>query len=279
MLFITVIMLFLQNVIMKQYNKNVGGFRSLLRFNIIWALSVLVFFIVIAKGRYVFHLQTLLFSVVFALAYAAVILFQVLAIRNGPLSLSVLIISYSLVIPAIAGVVYLGEPMKIGGILGIGMLILSLLFTNFSKSKEPLKLRWFVYAFLALLGNGACTTVLKFQQDAFPQQFRNEFMINAMGIVILLGLTVIWLFPKEKQHTIRTDVHYAIAAGLCNAVCNLLVLLLATRMPASLMFPIVSAGGIVLTFVVSVGVYRERLSNTQTFGFVLGILSVVMLSL
>lgn len=195
MLFLTVIMLFLQNVIMKQYNKNVGGFRSLIRFNIIWALSVLVFFMVIAKGRYVFHLPTLLFSVVFALAYAAVILFQVLAIRNGPLSLSVLIISYSLVIPALAGVVYLGETLKVGGILGIGMLILSLFLTNFSKSNEPLKLRWFAYAFLALLGNGVCTTSLK------PFAVASGFPSNVYIIV-----TIILLLPFSNGLNLSVEI-------------------------------------------------------------------------
>lgn len=71
----------------------------------------------------------------------------------------------------------------------------------------------------------------------------------------------------------------ALPNGLANGAVNLFVVLLAARLPASLMFPIISAGGVALTFLASRTVYRERLSPCQLAGFAAGILSVIVLSL
>jgi N-acetylglucosamine-6-phosphate deacetylase len=43
--------------------------------------------------------------------------------------------------------------------------------------------------------------------------------------------------------------------------------------------PTISAGGIVLTFIIAVCVYRERLSRSQLAGYILGTVSVVLLNL
>lgn len=49
-------------------------------------------------------------------------------------------------------------------------------------------------------------------------------------------------------------------------------------MPVSLMFPIISAGGIAATFVISQVFYKEKLSKLQLVGFILGTVSVVLLN-
>ena len=49
-------------------------------------------------------------------------------------------------------------------------------------------------------------------------------------------------------------------------------------MSATFMFPIVSAGGVILSVIVSILIYKEKFSIYQKFGFILGISSIVILS-
>ena len=64
-----------------------------------------------------------------------------------------------------------------------------------------------------------------------------------------------------------------------NGVCNFLVMILAVKMDASIMFPVMSAGGIVVTGLVSVFIYKEKLSRGQYAALVLGITSVVRMNI
>ena len=47
----------------------------------------------------------------------------------------------------------------------------------------------------------------------------------------------------------------------------------------SLMFPLISAGGIVLTWIISLFFYKEKLTLKQNIGMVLGVISIVFLNL
>lgn len=60
---------------------------------------------------------------------------------------------------------------------------------------------------------------------------------------------------------------------------NFLVLVLSVRMDASVMFPIISAGGIVATYLVSLLVYKEKMTPQQTVGTFIGVVSIVVLNL
>ncbi len=64
-----------------------------------------------------------------------------------------------------------------------------------------------------------------------------------------------------------------------NGLVNLLVLYLNGRMSASILFPLISGGSMVLILLWSLLVRKERFSARQTVGFLLGILSIVLLNL
>lgn len=60
---------------------------------------------------------------------------------------------------------------------------------------------------------------------------------------------------------------------------NLFVMILTGLMPVSLMYPLISAGGIIVTYIVSKFFYKESLTKAQLIGFILGIGSVVLLNM
>lgn len=105
-------------------------------------------------------------------------------------------------------------------------------------------------------------------------------------MVVALLLTGVALFGmaagKERRMLgthLRRGAPWYLLCGAANGVVNLLVMVLAKEMTASAMFPVISAGGIVMTFLVSVCIYKERLSVWQLIGVLLGAGSVVFLSL
>ena len=68
-----------------------------------------------------------------------------------------------------------------------------------------------------------------------------------------------------------------IASGACAAVNNKFNLYLSGVMDSAVFFPIVNGGGLVLTTLAAVLLFKEKLSKKQWIGVVLGIASVVFL--
>ena len=70
-----------------------------------------------------------------------------------------------------------------------------------------------------------------------------------------------------------------VLCGAANGFVNLLVMVASAQMNKSVLFPLISAGGIVLTWLISAIIYREKLSVRQNIGMLLGVLSIVLFNL
>ena len=117
------------------------------------------------------------------------------------------------------------------------------------------------------------------QQVRFDGGYKNEFMIIALAITVIVCL--IMVLTKERniiKQQSALGVALGLLCGVANGAVNLFVMILSGRMPVSLMFPIISAGGIVATFIISTVFYKEKLSRPQLIGFILGTVSVVLLN-
>ena len=204
---------------------------------------------------------------------------MVLAIAYGSLSLTSLFISYSLMIPTFYGLI-IGDSIGKGFIPGMILLVISLFLTNKSDEKAKISFKWIIFVVLSFVGNGMCTVVQKIQQVASNGAYKNEFMIVALAIVTLVML-IMTLFKegKEIKFYAKSGWHLALICGLLNGMVNLFVMILSGRMAVSLMFPLISAGGLVVTYLVSKFCYKEKLTKMQFIGFLFGLAAVVFLNI
>ena len=81
------------------------------------------------------------------------------------------------------------------------------------------------------------------------------------------------------MQVIKKGLPLAALCGISNGLCNYLVLYLNSRLPASVMFPVISAGSVVLVFVYATLIQREKFNLRQKIGYALGVLSIVLLNL
>lgn len=266
-----------QHVTTKAYSTKAGGAYS---FSAAKTLTVLIVFTLTAGRNLTFSSESIIYSVAFAIAYSVNAIFTVLAINTGPLSLTSLIGQYSLIIPTLCGLLILNEEAGVALIIGIVLLLVSLLLINLEGKKEEKKitLKWGIYVFLSFVGNGGCSTIQKIQQIKCNGAYKSEFMIIAL-LISTIALFICTLISERDimVHSFKKGFPYYSTCGLANGAVNFFVLVLATRMPASVMFPIISAGGIVTTALISIFVYKEKLSLPQKIGMVLGIAAVVVL--
>ena len=267
-----------QNIIKKPYAKKTGG-RGASTFSLILSLSALIFFIVTTNG-FTLDVGIIPYSILFAASYICATVFALMAIACGSLSLTALLISYSLILPTAYGLIFLNDSTSAGLVPGLILLAVSLFLTNAKREKSEISIKWIIFAVLASVGNGMCSVSQKMQQVKFNGAYKNEFMIAALVIVVLFfALYSIIKDKREIKKYIKLGWKEGVFCGLANALVNLLVMVLSATMPASLLFPLISGCGILITHLVARFYYKENLSKIQTVGFVFGLVSVILLNI
>ena len=240
-----------------------------------------LFFAVTAGGNLTFVKELYVYSFGFALSYGAAILFLFLAIKHGSLALTTLVMSYSLIIPALVGLVVYDEKASVSLFIGLALLCISLaLINNKGEEKTIINIKWIVYVLLAFFGNGMCSTVQQMQQRKFGGEYKSEFMIAALLMIVIMMVVLLMVFERKIFFkALRSGFVFPVISGAANGAVNLFVMLMLALVPASVMFPLISAGDIVVTSAISVLFYKEKLTKRQLVGILFGVAAIVFLNL
>ena len=267
-----------QNILKKSFAKKHTG-QGVYTFSLLAYLCAIVFFLLTSRDLQ-WNWGLIPYAFFFALFFGSAAIFSTLALSSGPLSLTALISSFSLMIPTFYGLIFLKEGIRGGFIPGLLLLALSLVLINRKSKDSPLTIKWLIFSLISFLGNGMCSVVQKMQQIAFAGHHKNEFMILSLSIVcLILGIP---LLIKERDRFLQytaTGWYLSAGCGIMNGAVNLFVMILSGMMSVSLMFPLMSVGGILLTFTVSKLFYKEHLTKAQYSGFLCGIGAIILLNL
>lgn len=123
-----------QSVSQKLWNrKNLGGTMAFSAGSVFFALLT---FLVSAFWGFELNIQTIFYSVLFAAFYSMSVIFSILAISKGPLSITSLIYSFSLIIPTFYGLFVLKEESSLSLYIGLVCLAISLCLINIEEKGE-----------------------------------------------------------------------------------------------------------------------------------------------
>ena len=269
-----------QNIFRKEYMRR--GKSTVLLFNAIASACAAIFLLFISIGNLDFSIDFLPYSLVYAAASICVNLFSILAIATGPLSLTSFFMSYSLLPPMIYGIVFLDEEITAKMIIALVLFFVAAALTNIEKRGEPKKItaKWILFVLLALLGTGFTSIIQKAEQIRFNGSYKNEFMMIAFIIIAVVMVCISLIFERGLAlQSIKRTVAFASLTGAASGIINLLIMVLTGLMAASVMFPAISAGGIVAAFLVALIIYKEKLSPCQYVGAALGTIAVILFNI
>lgn len=235
------------------------------------------------------------FTIVLGVAFGAVTALQgitnIAALQVGPMSYTSVIISFSTLISSLSGVMFFDESLGWAQIVGMVLMLASFVLAAKSDVDEKkANLKWLFLCLIAFVATGGIGVMQKVHQSS---EYRDE--LNAFLIIAFVSSAVLCAFfaalmkrresrfadEKEKGKNGKRQVWLLlgimIASGACVAVNNKFNLYLSGVMDSAVFFPIVNGGGLVLTTLAAVLLFKEKLSTKQWIGVVLGIASVVFL--
>ena len=271
-----------QSIIQKQYNRYFSTVKDAnYLYNFFMSLCAFCFFAVLFVFSPKVNISSLPYALGFAITICMAIVFQVLAIKEGPLALTALAISFSLLIPTFYGIIFCGEKLTCFGIGGIVLLVLSLFLVNeYSKPDKKITKKYITYLILGFLGNGFCSTIQKMHQIKFEGNYGRFFLFMAMFVVMAFNL-IVFLTHKSKvnKSLYQRGVLLASLTGICNGAVNYLVVYLTTFLPSCILYPTISAGSTLIVFLIALFIYKERFKKHQYCGYILGIFAIILLNL
>ena len=246
------------------------------------------------------------FTICLAVAFGVITALQQIsnlkAMNCGPWSYTSVITALSTLIPALSGVLIWQESLHWAQIVGMVLMVACFIFSIDSKEDEKsASIKWLIWCSIAFLCTGFIGVMQKWHQSSNYRGELNTFLIFAFivssvySFVCCLGMKLkenksssigTMLFGEEtvqakdgsfvKKMLVTAGIMILVGVGC--AVNNKLNLYLSGVMDSAVFFPIVNGGGLVLTTLAAVIVFKEKLSRKQWVGLIIGIISVLFLA-
>lgn len=221
------------------------------------------------------------FTVVVALLFGVVTavssMYNMLALSTGPMHITLLIVTSSMIIPTLSGV-FFGEKFSILKLIAC-LVLIGFIYLSLDKGKDrKVNKKWYLFCVLAFIMQGAIGVIQKIHQNS---QYKNE--TSGFLFVTFLCSIIFVVFKNRGKVQIITfgkrNLIYAVVCGLCVVVMNYINLKLSGILPSQLFFPLINGSCIVLSSLASIIVFKEKLNSKQFVGLIGGILSLVAICL
>lgn len=268
-----------QSVFIKIFGKRCRG--GDIFFTAMMSFTAMLFFALTSIGT-AYTLEVIPYSFGFSVCYAFGTLMYILALGCGSMGITALLISYSLAVPTLYGLVFWNETLSAIQAIGIAILLVSLFLVREKREPEKKKLsfKWAIYMTIAFVGNGLCSIIQREQQLRFGEKYDSCFMVIAltMAVIILFAAALI-LERKQILTTLKKGAFLSAACGISNGIANLFIMLSLVFIPASIFFPIIAAAQTIVTFIISMLLFGERFIPRQWVGIVLGTAALVLMNI
>ena len=286
---LTVLSVFMEtakNIFSNIYSKDhVKNNRDIYLFNILmYSGSLIVTLILLILRPMPLSGGSVMLAALFALAIGGMQTTFLLALRHGPLSYVNFLQTSGLVIPALFGVVCLGQSINILQILALPILLFSMALVMDLK-KEQSSGKWLGSAIGTMICCGAVGVIQSVHQSSAWSKEQNGFLAVSFFFVVLINLISFLVTPKSsedhehKEGISLQSVILPVLSGLFFGVVNALNLFLIGVMPNVIFFPIANGGLLIVTMFAAVWIFHENLNRKQWIGILIGLAAMCMLGM
>lgn len=198
-----------------------------------------------------------------SLAYINLSLYSIFAMLGGML------------LPFVVGILFYEEPLTLGKGICIVLIVCALLFT---RQKGERKKGTLYYAGVFAL-NGMSGVISKiFQSAPCEKTDAASYSIWAAIVTVAIsGLVLLGMHKHLKKPTVNA-VLYTLGYGSINKVANYFLIVALAVLPASVQYPFVTGGTMIVSTAISV-IMRQKPSKWEILSVVLSFLGILALVL
>lgn len=277
LIFTSIFSMVLQNGLFNYMTKKkLNTTSSILSFNVlVYAICIVAFGIMMLTGTV--SLYTIILGLLFGVVTFLANTYKLFALTKGPMHLTLLFTTSSMIVPALSGL-FFGEGFSLLKLVAV-LILLFFLYLSFEKhDSTKIGGAWFFFCLLAFLFQGTIGILQKIHQASAHRDESSGFLFVAFICAAMFCL----LRNKGKFSASvlnRRSIGIGFICGGCTFAMNSINLKLSGILPSQLFFPVINGSSIVLSSLMSVLLFKEKLSLRQTVGLVGGILSLIIICL
>lgn len=206
------------------------------------------------------------------LYFSSFILYQKSVGDNG-ISLSATFMKLGVVIPVVLSIIFLGERIDGLAFLGIIFSLIAIIVINKSDDAEKRTIKINLIVLLILAGGGDFLT--KLFQNYGVTEFKNLYLFYTFltGLII----STIMLLVKNPRFKVW-DLFYGVMVGIPNVLMPDFLIKGLETVKGAVAFPMVSAGTIVISSIIGMVFFKERLGKKEKAGIVMMVVAIILLS-
>lgn len=254
--------------------------HGLFRFNFICYAIAAVLLTVFSIGGGI-SLPTVLCSLGYAITVLLLQSLLIVAMKTGSMSTTSLLNLYGMVIPAVAGPIFWAETFGLLQVFGLVAMVVSIFFLRDTSLNEGKKGKYRILLGIAcFLLSGNAGLLEKIHQSTYAKDERFQFLTIAYCTMFLISLFVFFITKKNAKAMVQNKKRFitvGIVVGIITGAYSSVNLFLAGTLDSLIYYPVANGGALLFTVLISVLLFRERPTSKKIIGFVLGLISVVLL--
>ena len=253
-------------------------------FNALKSVFALLFFAIMSITGVRWHFPSVVYGCLYGITLSLAMYTAYTSISLGIASLTSVLVSFSVIIPILYGILFCNEAMTMTKVIGFICLVFALVSANIDKihsspKNETNYIKWSLFVFATFIFNGVCSVLQKMHQNYYPGQYLNEFMLSAMIFSTTAFVIAFLIKVPLKEFKLAQGKKYAVISGFANAIANYATLSLSGTEQASVLFPMISAGTILAVLLCGRYILKESLKANHFVGFIFGLAAVVFLKI
>ncbi len=210
---------------------------------------------------------------------------QMKAVSKGPFSYTTVIINLSTIVTALSGFLFFGENISSLQVCGIALMSVCIFLSTEKKEDEEAKKAnkiWLILTLLATITSGATGVIQKTHQTSNFSVEIPAILIACFGISAVISLIIAFVQKDRKEVTIKGNTSKVfllpIISGVFFAFPHSINIFLSGKMPTVLFFPVINFLPMVLTMIMGIILFKEKLTKKQWTGIAFGVSSMILVS-
>ena len=278
MILLSVVLLALGFIVQKVYQKgSKSSNESSVMFSIISAICSIVVLILLNGFSFGVTWYSLINSAVRALCGLLYTILGFQIMREGKVAFYMMfLMSGGMLVPAVWGWLFLGETPNVFHVIGVAVIVVAIVISNSSSSRPTTKTLLNCCAVFVL--NGLVSVFSKLHQikTAYDAVGTTEYAMLGAVTTLLMSVALLSVMVVKNHTQSELRVHFRLRTLLLvplysaiGTISSLLQLEGAKNLPASVLYPMITGGTIVLTGLFALLFFGEKLSKAGWFSLVL----------
>ncbi|MCQ2432604.1 MAG: EamA family transporter [Clostridia bacterium] len=204
------------------------------------------------------------------------------AMSSGPVSMTVLINNFSMLMPVLLSVFFYSESFGLFRILGLILMLLSFLIdVRIDKNSKPDRF-WFLMTMLTFCSNGLMNVVIKiFSMSRYQGEITGYVSIAYLTATALSLLLFLFFRGRGIRNSFSVDRRVllcAFGAGILLAIAQALNAYASAHIEGTFFFPVYNGGVTITIAMIGLIFFRETFPLRKWIGLIIGVSAIILMS-